>query len=49
MERITKNQTVVLTFLLMVSTVVVDAFLESTVSDPVRTSAMAFSLVMGMF
>jgi hypothetical protein len=49
MERLGKNQTIVLMFLLMVSTVLVDGFLESTVSEPVRTSAIAFSLFMGMF
>jgi hypothetical protein len=49
MERITKNQTIFLMFLLMVSTIVIDGLLESVIIDPFRTSAMSFSLIMGMF
>ena len=38
-----------LMFLLMVSTIVIDGLLESVIIDPFRTSAMSFTLMMGMF
>lgn len=48
MERVTKNQAVLLAFLLMTTFVVIDALLEPVVPDPVRTTLLVFSILVGI-
>jgi len=49
MERMSKNQTIFLMVVLTVSTIAIDGLLEPILADPLRTSTMSFSLLMGMF
>ena len=49
MQRISKNQAILLMLLLMVSTIVIDGLSESIVGGRLRTSVIGFSLWLGIF